>query len=361
MDNIEREVILDSEELNTRNTNNTSFKEIALGIMVGIGYLTIFTYFPLLILQIFIGTPVTYTGQLRLSVIAQLITAAISVVLMCFISKNLIKEFKKGFNLRAILDALKYAVLIYVVGIGLNLLDMALFGELAETNANQSSLNDLLLGSPILFFGLTVVFAPLIEELIFRYYIFRPFKKNKPIAGYIISGVSFGIIHMINTVAEFFATNNTELLFNDLRSLPSYIACGVILCICYFKTNNFTTNVLAHSFYNLFAAILLFISSIATPLKLNECVTTNDSITLSFNLDESQNVTVKSIQFRIPGEDYQTIEVQYFDDFEYTFDNLVQDYSYEFIINYEYGEGGLKVEDSYTYSAVASSSKTLLD
>ena len=123
----------------------------------------------------------------------------------------------------------------------------------------------MIFGMPLLGFLFVVVAAPLFEELIFRFGIFRTFTfKNKKleIIGFIVAMFLFGAIHMVATFESVFATAtpNWDLLKSDLLTLPVYLCGGFCLTLAYFKSKNLITSMLAHMTLNLISFIAIFLT-----------------------------------------------------------------------------------------------------
>lgn len=84
----------------------------------------------------------------------------------------------------------------------------------------------------------TVLFAPVVEEVLFRYIVFgflQGSKEKFSIMAAIISSTFFGIIHM-----------NVTLFLG-------YFAVGFVLCYFYHKSKNLIVPILAHIMLNFFA------------------------------------------------------------------------------------------------------------
>lgn len=98
-----------------------------------------------------------------------------------------------------------------------------------------------------LFISTAVVFAPVVEELIFRAFLFNAFARYLPIwVAAAASGVVFGLPHM-NSGAQFLTI-----------ALP--LACGgIILAAVYSVTRCFWSNVLTHATFNAIPMILYFV------------------------------------------------------------------------------------------------------
>ena len=111
-----------------------------------------------------------------------------------------------------------------------------------DTSVNQKNVEAL----PILMLiPLATIYAPLVEETLFRGCIRRFIKNDKLFI--IISGISFGLIHTIFTEPN---------LYNALVLGLPYMAMGGFLAYLYVKTNNICTNMAFHAFHNTLAVII---------------------------------------------------------------------------------------------------------
>ena len=102
---------------------------------------------------------------------------------------------------------------------------------------NESNVQDLITKLPILAFILTTVFAPFIEEMVFRKYLQKCF-DNK-ILYMIISGFIFGLIHVS------ISSNVLELLL-----IIPYGAIGFMFAKTVSETDNIYTSIMMHMFHN---------------------------------------------------------------------------------------------------------------
>ncbi|MBP3635203.1 MAG: CPBP family intramembrane metalloprotease [Bacilli bacterium] len=112
------------------------------------------------------------------------------------------------------------------------------------TNSNnQQNLQDMFNVAPIIIALLTMIYAPIAEELMFRG-VFRKFISNEKLF-IIISGVVFGLMHVIDdskTLAEF-------------SYVIIYSVLGCYLASLYYKTNNIFTNISFHFMQNTLGVI----------------------------------------------------------------------------------------------------------
>ena len=118
-----------------------------------------------------------------------------------------------------------------------------------DVSANQEGLNSMPF---LLIILLAVIWAPIVEESIFRGAI-RRFIPNNDKLFIIVSAVLFGLIHTVGQEATL------HLIF--VQSLQ-YMAMGGVLAYTYTKTNNIFTNIGVHFVQNSFAALMMLLSSL---------------------------------------------------------------------------------------------------
>ncbi|MDR2828381.1 MAG: CPBP family intramembrane metalloprotease [Acholeplasmatales bacterium] len=205
---------------------------------------------------------ITNTASIILNLLGSLI---IMVPLYFILKKDIIEDFnlffrkkkddskkKKHWSIIALIN-----IAIALAGtIALNFVINAfsnLINYHAPESVNQSTIDSLsstTLGF-IMMLVLSVVLAPIVEELVFRKSIFGLFKNKKynwiPL---IISSILFGLIHV---TTELFSGDYKSLLFNGV----SYIGTGLIFGYIYIRNDkNIWVNILAHAGYNFIAMIL---------------------------------------------------------------------------------------------------------
>ena len=95
---------------------------------------------------------------------------------------------------------------------------------------------------------LAVIYAPIVEETLFRGCI-RRFVKNDKLFIF-ISGLAFGLLHTV--------FSEVNLYDAIIQSIP-YATIGCFLAYLYVKTNNICTNMAFHCFHNSMAMILLIL------------------------------------------------------------------------------------------------------
>lgn len=95
---------------------------------------------------------------------------------------------------------------------------------------------------------LAVIYAPIVEELLFRGCIKRLIKND--IAYIIISGITFGLLH---TIGE-------STIFGIIVMMFPYAILGSFFAYLYTKTNNICSNIFCHFFHNSLAMLILLMT-----------------------------------------------------------------------------------------------------
>ena len=113
-----------------------------------------------------------------------------------------------------------------------------------STSVNQSTLESL----PKWFvIPAAIIWAPIVEELVFRGVLRRFIKKDALFI--IISALLFGLMHTIDE----------QSLLNVIIWTIPYSVLGGFLAYIYDKTNNICTNILLHSFINIIALSMSYL------------------------------------------------------------------------------------------------------
>ena len=137
---------------------------------------------------------------------------------------------------------LKMLLIMFIVSIPIVLINSG------KVSTNQDMLNEMFGKSPLLIFILTVFYAPLVEESVFRLSINK--LVNKKILFILISGILFGALHMIDKLTS----------INDILYIIQYSALGICLAKAYYDTKNIFVSISMHFIQNFIAAIVLLFS-----------------------------------------------------------------------------------------------------
>jgi membrane protease YdiL (CAAX protease family) len=139
----------------------------------------------------------------------------------------------------------------YLFSIVLTVIIATISGQ--STSLNQTALNELLGQFPAITLILTVVFAPLVEELVFRGGFYRYFRsKGMFWFPLIVSASAFSLIHI---GAALYGGR-----FQDLWFFPLYAALGIFLSFAYEKTGNIYGSILLHFTYNAVGMLIALIA-----------------------------------------------------------------------------------------------------
>lgn len=118
------------------------------------------------------------------------------------------------------------------------------------TSTNQELINQMFKKIPLFTILLTVIYAPISEELLFRG-CFKEVFKNK-ILFILLSGFVFGLMHVIDDYSSV-----KELLY-----ILVYGSLGSFLAAIYYKTNNIFANITFHFMQNTLSMLLLLLMSL---------------------------------------------------------------------------------------------------
>lgn len=181
----------------------------------------------------------------------KLITIAIAdicfiTLLFWFYKRELIIDFK-DFKINYKQYISKYIIL-YFIGVLLMGIINVIISHFTgmETSGNEADVRLLVEKFPIYMTFSTIIYAPFVEEIIFRKAI-RNIIKNKYLF-IILSGVIFGCAHI-----------SDYSNFNDILFSLGYIVMGIDFAYIYYKTNNIFTTMTFHMIHNLLLLIIQFI------------------------------------------------------------------------------------------------------
>lgn len=155
--------------------------------------------------------------------------------------KNLIKNFNK-----IMYKSFNY----YLIGLFFMFISNVIIGHIfieANTN-NENMVRNMITMYPVYMFFSVSIYAPFVEEIIFRKSIKEMFIDSKitKYAYIIISGFIFAFMHI-------YGDTSSSL---DYLYIVSYMAVGVSFAYAYYESNNIFTTILLHSLHNTTALIL---------------------------------------------------------------------------------------------------------
>ena len=156
-------------------------------------------------------------------------------------------DFKQDIKGHLLYGLLIGTALVYGVGIVGGFITLLLGG--ASTSENQNLIQTIVAAHPFLMSLTTVVFAPLLEETIFRGIVFGWVYEINPKLAHLVSAFVFGFVHVMISVLS---GNISEWI-----QIFSYFFMGAALSYLYEKRNNIYVPILSHAMNNFIAMLLM--------------------------------------------------------------------------------------------------------
>jgi len=116
-------------------------------------------------------------------------------------------------------------------------------------NENQEAINTITTAIPALMVFVAVIVGPIVEEIIFRWGIFRPLYKINPVLAYVVSASLFAFAHVAHSVLS----GNLY----ELANMIFYFIIGCALAFAYKHTQNFSAALLLHMLNNAISMALI--------------------------------------------------------------------------------------------------------
>lgn len=222
-----------------------NIKEIIISILVFLSYF-IYDYLAVYILGYYFNINYFALEQGKRITLIAIINSIYMLIVLFIYKKSLKKDFvdyKKNYK-----NYISKYLIFYVYGVILmGLINYILQQKLhLGLGGNETSIRESIKSFPIYMTFSTVLFAPFIEEIIFRKTIKNIF--NNKYLFIILSGFIFGSLH----ISDF--TNTNEILLG----IP-YIVMGLDFAYIYYKTDNIFTTMSFHMFHNLLLLIIQLI------------------------------------------------------------------------------------------------------
>ena len=215
---------------------------ISLGLIL---LYLLFSSIPLIILYL-IG--IDYRTWSRFIItLYQLGCNIILLLLICFLyRKTIIEDFPKYFN-KNIFNNLEISVKYWALGLTITIISNLILFFITNGGSanNQETVETLIKVAPIYMAFNVCIYAPLLEELIFRKSI-RDITNNKW-AYILLSGIVFGSLHVITSIESII----------DIFYIIPYSSLGIAFAACYYKTNNIFSTITIHALHNTLSFILL--------------------------------------------------------------------------------------------------------
>ncbi len=184
------------------------------------------------------------TSEIDIQVYANLISYLVLVVvsLLFFGSELFIKHIFIGWLLLFISSYIASFLIIF-------------FTQSSDSSSNQQVITDLMAFHPILMGGMTILCAPLVEEVVFRLTVMRGLLKYPWIA-ILLSSFLFGLIHVISSL---FIGD-----FADCIYIIQYMAMGCALGYVYYRHQNIWYSIGVHAIQNTLSTVMVILLSLLT-------------------------------------------------------------------------------------------------
>ncbi len=183
-----------------------------------------------------------------------LVYLALFIVMMLLLvtNKEILPWFKKQFiQSNSFLEGANIAILMICCATLYSVISNLIFPH--ASNNNQDSLNQSFEVQPFLSFFCIVLFAPFCEELAYRFGLFGMIAKKSNTLAYVITIFVFAFLHFD------FAARGEDLII-EFINIPAYLIGAFFLCYAYQRKGNIVTSITAHTIYNGFEFLLMFIS-----------------------------------------------------------------------------------------------------
>lgn len=180
--------------------------------------------------------------------IAYFVTMILTIL---FLRKDLYEDFLKLKEKK--LYYLVYSLLAIVIFLGITVGLEQIIRNFAPSSENQTVIEFIMQnGGMVPMIIATVIFAPILEELIYRKSIFSILKNYSIPAAYILSIVAFTLPHVITS-------DYSDMSQWILITIPYFVS-ALLLAIIYHKSNyNIYVTIAVHIINNLIAVILIFV------------------------------------------------------------------------------------------------------
>lgn len=216
---------------------NMCLKNVLVGFGVILFYL-IASVFPHEFLSLF-GINYNNLNILLRSIYLIIYEASLTLIIIYIYRKDVIPNFKEFIknNVKYFKEYIKYWFLMLLLMISSNLI-VTLFTT-SDIATNQETIIETLKVAPVYTFIVSVLIAPILEELVFRVSFRKIFSKTD-ILFILFSGLIFGGMHVIGTCEHLI-----DLLFIIPYSIP-----GFIFAYIYTKSKNICIPISLHLIHN---------------------------------------------------------------------------------------------------------------
>lgn len=156
-------------------------------------------------------------------------------------------DFQKDIKGNLIYGCLIGTAILYGVGLLGGFITLILGGD--ASSENQALIETIASVHPLMMTTTAVVFAPILEEMIFRCIAFGWVYELNPQLAHLVSGFIFGFVHVMMSVLS---GNISEWI-----QIFSYFFMGIGLSYLYEKKNNIYVPIFAHATNNLISMLLI--------------------------------------------------------------------------------------------------------
>ena len=172
---------------------------------------------------------------------------ALMLLAVCFFGKQLLAALRDLFrgNRRRHLNRLFFLFLLFVtVFLANNILLSSLLSSIFVNNQHEAELDAVVMtASPFLVFLCSSLFAPVLEEIIFRFGLFRLFNLWNRWAAHILCALLFAFLH----IWQFLLIDHDWI---QLVVMLPYCVMGLCMSVLYEKTENLCFPVFLHMLLN---------------------------------------------------------------------------------------------------------------
>jgi uncharacterized protein len=171
----------------------------------------------------------------------------VTIFIMSSLSNENIEKWSwsKRFN-----EVIKHVFFVYISLIAINAIISQLTSQ--ATSDNQMLIMEVFKNAPLYIVFVAVIFAPIVEEILFRGFIYRAlrFYKFKYIA-LLVSSFLFGVLHVYESILT--------ARYEDLWFILVYMAIGLFMSVIYEKSGDILAPIALHMVYNAIAVFTLFL------------------------------------------------------------------------------------------------------
>ena len=166
---------------------------------------------------------------------------------MLFMWKFLKKSFSDIFERKGFLRTVISSVFIYyLLAVVVSTLLTVILGEFELVNPNTEGINSLIHNNYNVMAVMTVFFAPIVEECIFRGALFGTIRTKNRIIAYIVTIFAFAVYHLWG----YFVTDYSWKLWVYLLQ---YVPASLVLCRAYEKSGTIWCPMVLHAIINFVA------------------------------------------------------------------------------------------------------------